>query len=335
MTDCGHPRGVPLFFLLSKTLGIMLLPTNFLIGLGLVGAVLLATRFASLGRKLLVAVVAACWRSAPCRRSESSLLYPLERAFRHGMPRKGAPDGIIVLGGPIDADLSAAHGVAVVSGAADRIIAAAALAHRYPERAPALYRRQREPGVERCQGSRLRGRTVRKPRHRQIASADGTALAQHPGKRRILQGAGRAESRRAMAAGDIRLSTCRARSACFARPDLRWRPIRSTGGSGGRKSDLLRILERCRSTGWHATDPAVREWMGLIAYGPPARSMSCCRGPVRQETAVATRTIGLELCATGARFRPADLGVYAMQQQSPPEQFDLAGMVADLNSLFG
>jgi uncharacterized SAM-binding protein YcdF (DUF218 family) len=37
-----------------------------------------------------------------------------------------------VLGGPIDADLSAAHGVTVVSGAADRLIAAAALARRYP-----------------------------------------------------------------------------------------------------------------------------------------------------------------------------------------------------------
>jgi len=31
--------------------------------------------------------------------------------------------------------------------------------------------------------------------------------------------------------------------------------------------------------------------------------------------------------------RPADLGVDAMQQQSPPEQFDLPGMVADLNGL--
>ena len=46
-----------MFFLLSKTLGIMLLPTNFLIGIGLVGAMLLATRLASLGRKLLVASV--------------------------------------------------------------------------------------------------------------------------------------------------------------------------------------------------------------------------------------------------------------------------------------
>ena len=35
-----------LFFILSKTLGAMLLPTNFLIGVGVVGAILLLTRFA-------------------------------------------------------------------------------------------------------------------------------------------------------------------------------------------------------------------------------------------------------------------------------------------------
>ena len=38
-------EGLALFFVLSKTLGFMLLPTNFLIGLGLIGAILLVTRF--------------------------------------------------------------------------------------------------------------------------------------------------------------------------------------------------------------------------------------------------------------------------------------------------
>ena len=45
---------------------------------------------------------------------------------------RGAPDGIIVLGGSIEPDLSVAHGTPVVRGAPDRIIAAAALARRYP-----------------------------------------------------------------------------------------------------------------------------------------------------------------------------------------------------------
>jgi uncharacterized SAM-binding protein YcdF (DUF218 family) len=60
------------------------------------------------------------------------LLYPLEQRFPPWDAARGAPDGIVVLGGPIDADLSAAHGVAVVSAAGDRLIAAAALARRYP-----------------------------------------------------------------------------------------------------------------------------------------------------------------------------------------------------------
>jgi len=120
-----------LFFVLSKTLGPMLLPTNFLIGLGLFGAILLATRWASLGRKLLVAsvVLLAICGFSPLGRL---LLYPLESRFPPWDAARGAPDGIIVLGGSIDADLSAVHGVAVTIGGADRLIAAAALANRYP-----------------------------------------------------------------------------------------------------------------------------------------------------------------------------------------------------------
>jgi uncharacterized SAM-binding protein YcdF (DUF218 family) len=120
-----------LFFALSKTLGIMLLPTNFLIGLGLLGTVLLFTRFASLGRKLVVVSVVLL---AICGFSPlgNLLLLPLEQRFPPWDETRGAPDGIIVLGGSIDPELSAARGVTVFKGSVDRIIAAAALAHRYP-----------------------------------------------------------------------------------------------------------------------------------------------------------------------------------------------------------
>ena len=60
------------------------------------------------------------------------LLYPLEQRFPPWDVARGAPDGIIILGGSIDPDLSLAHGTAVIRSAADRIVAAAALAHRYP-----------------------------------------------------------------------------------------------------------------------------------------------------------------------------------------------------------
>ena len=45
MTLYQTPGEVSLFFVLSKTVGFMLLPSNFLIGLGIIGAILLATRW--------------------------------------------------------------------------------------------------------------------------------------------------------------------------------------------------------------------------------------------------------------------------------------------------
>ncbi|MBI5261590.1 MAG: YdcF family protein [Bradyrhizobium sp.] len=120
-----------MFFALSKTIGIALLPVNFLIELGIIGLVLLATRFAALGRKLVAAAIAllALIAFSPIG---NWLLYPLEARFPAWDASRGAPDGIIVLGGPIDADLSAVHHTPVVRSGADRIFAAAILARRYP-----------------------------------------------------------------------------------------------------------------------------------------------------------------------------------------------------------
>jgi len=120
-----------LFFALSKTLGIMLLPSNFLIGLGLIGLLLLFTRFAAHGRRLLTAslVLLAICAWSPLG---TLLLYPLEQRFPPWDATRGAPDGIVVLGGAIDPDLSAARGVPAFRSSLDRMLATAALAHRYP-----------------------------------------------------------------------------------------------------------------------------------------------------------------------------------------------------------
>src|SRR5256885_11722465 len=92
---------------------------------------LMFTRFASLGRKLVIAAVLLL---VICGLSPLGkiLLYPLEQRFPSWDGARGAPDGIIVLGASIEADLSVAHNMPVVHGAPDRIIAAAALAKRYP-----------------------------------------------------------------------------------------------------------------------------------------------------------------------------------------------------------
>jgi uncharacterized SAM-binding protein YcdF (DUF218 family) len=124
-------RGSLVFFLLSKTLGTMLLPANFLIVAGVLGAILLLTRWAALGRKLLVAsaVLLALCGFSPLGKL---LILPLEQRFPPWDPSRGAPDGIVVLGGAIDPDLSAARGKPVLDRSGDRIIAAAELARQYP-----------------------------------------------------------------------------------------------------------------------------------------------------------------------------------------------------------
>ena len=120
-----------MFFVLSKTLGVLVLPTNFLIVLALIGALLSLTRFARAGRRLMIAaiVLLAVAAFSPLG---NMLLYPLESRFPPWSAAQGAPDGIVVLGGPIDADLSVAHGMAVITSSPDRIVAASALAHKYP-----------------------------------------------------------------------------------------------------------------------------------------------------------------------------------------------------------
>jgi uncharacterized SAM-binding protein YcdF (DUF218 family) len=127
-----YSKRFALFFLLSKTLGVLLLPTNFLIVVGLAGLALLATRFFSLGRKFLTASLVLL---AVCGFSPLGiwLLYPLEQRFPPWDATKGAPDGIVVLGGAIEAELSAERGTVVFDNFAGRLIAVAALARRYPK----------------------------------------------------------------------------------------------------------------------------------------------------------------------------------------------------------
>ena len=120
-----------MFFVLSKTIGTMLTPIDFLIGIGVLGAVLLLTRWAVFGRRLLVASVLAL---AVCGFSPIGklLILPLEERFPQWDASHGAPDGIVVLGGAIDPDLSAELGKPVLGRSGDRIVATAELARQYP-----------------------------------------------------------------------------------------------------------------------------------------------------------------------------------------------------------
>ena len=266
-----------MFFVLSKTLGYLLLPTNFLIAIGFVGAILMATRFASLGRKLVIASVlllVICGLSPLGKVSALSAGAALSAMGRRRAARLMASsfwaDRSILI-------FPSAHDTPVVRGAPDRIITAAALARRYPNARVVFSGGSAEPDFERCQGSRFRRRHLRKPRHRQIAADHGTAIAQHPGECRIHQGAGHAEGRRAMAAGHFGLSHA-ALGRAVPKGGICGRALsRRLAGRRPRRPDVA--FTTLRIEGLARTDIAVREWMGLIAYRLTGRIDELLPGP--------------------------------------------------------
>jgi uncharacterized SAM-binding protein YcdF (DUF218 family) len=119
------------FFALSKTIGYLVMPSNLLMAIGLIGLLLLFTQFRRLASWLLVTslVLIALIGYSPIGRI---LLLPLEDRFPPWDPSLGAPDGIVVLGGAISPDISVARGVVALNGAAERVTVTAELAHRYP-----------------------------------------------------------------------------------------------------------------------------------------------------------------------------------------------------------
>jgi uncharacterized SAM-binding protein YcdF (DUF218 family) len=268
-----------LFFFLSKTLGVMLLPSNFLIGLGLAGAVLLFTRFTPLGRRLLIASVVLL---AICGVSPlgNLLLYPLEARFPPWDATRGAPDGIVVLGGSIDPELSAAHGLPVYRGAVDRLVATAALAHRYP-RARIIYSGG-NPNLVADDASReadyaasvfeslgipsQRLTMERRARNTEENAGFSKALASpKPGERWLL----------VTSAYHMPRSVGVFRKAGFV---VEPSPADWQTGSG----ETLLAPSIFVSDGLERTDTAVREWMGLAAYRISGKTSELLPGPVRE-----------------------------------------------------
>jgi len=120
-----------MFFILSKVFGFFALPSNDLIVIGLVGLVLLCTRFTRLASWLIVTslVLIAIAGLSPLG---NALLLPLEQRFPPRDASRGGPDGIVVLGGAIVPDVSVARGAVALNEGAERITVTAELARRYP-----------------------------------------------------------------------------------------------------------------------------------------------------------------------------------------------------------
>lgn len=237
---------------------------------------LLATRFATLGRKLAAASIVLL---ALCGFSPLGylLLYPLETRFPPWDAARGAPDGIIVLGGAVDADLSAAHGGPVVRNGADRMFAAAGLARRYPNArivftggsANLLSNDAREADYAAALLEHLgiaKERVIMERRSRNTyenAVFTKALVAPKPGERWLL----------------VTSAYHMPRSVgLFRRAGFLVEPYPVDWRIGAR----VFAFENVSADGLFRTDIAVREWLGLLAYRLSGRTGELLPGPARE-----------------------------------------------------
>ncbi len=252
-----------------------MLPINLLVELGIVSVVLMATRFAVLGRRLAATtlVLLALTAFSPLG---NLLLYPLESRFPPWDPSRGAPDGIIVLGGSVDTDLSAAHNTPVVAHAADRLLAPAELARRYPHArvvftggsANLIANDAREadysaPVLENAGISKERLIVERESRNTyENAIFTKRLVSPKPGERWLL----------VTSAFHMPRSMGIFRKAGF---DVEAYPV--DWRMGGR--DDLFSFTNMAADGLGRTEVAVREWIGLLVYRLRGRTSELLPGP--------------------------------------------------------
>ena len=122
-----------MFFILSKTLRLFCRAVeSFHLDRACSACFFCCTRFTRLASWLIVTslVLLAIAGLSPLG---NALILPLEHRFPPWDPSRGAPDGIVVLGGAISPDVSDARGAVALDEAAERITATAELARRYPD----------------------------------------------------------------------------------------------------------------------------------------------------------------------------------------------------------
>lgn len=118
-------------FLLSKMIGFVTTPSNVIALVGLLGMLLLVTRWRAGAVKLMSGgiVLLLLFGFSPLG---SVLMLTLSERFPPWHAEGRVPDGIIVLGGAINPHLSVARGAFELNAGAERLTAAAELARRFP-----------------------------------------------------------------------------------------------------------------------------------------------------------------------------------------------------------
>jgi uncharacterized SAM-binding protein YcdF (DUF218 family) len=121
-----------MFFALSKIIGFFVVPSNFIALLGVAGLGLLVARRRRIGLGLLIASIVLLVVAGFSPLGNALLLALTERFPPWQQGTGGDPDGIIVLGGAIDSESSAARHSIELDASAERVLAMLRLARRYP-----------------------------------------------------------------------------------------------------------------------------------------------------------------------------------------------------------
>lgn len=264
-----------MFFVLSKILGFFAQPSNAVATLCLIGLCLLATRWRRAGTRLLALGIAALllFGYSP---AGSLLLLSLSERFPAWQFDGRAPDGIIVLGGAIDAEATAARRSLELDNSAERIFAMLELARRFP---------QAKIVFSGGSGALLRDAVSEAPIAGRLLRDYGVSS-----ERIVLEEASRSTAENAAFTRDLvapkpgegwllvtsavhmprAIGAFRAAGFAIDAYPVDWR---SRGWSDGALPfDKL-------SAGLARTDVAVHEWIGLIAYWLGGKSSALLPGP--------------------------------------------------------
>ncbi len=121
-----------MLFIPSKIIGFMILPSNAVACLGVLGLLLLL-KTNKRGGVIALTLCVIMMISFGLSPLSNVMLLPLSERFPAWQASGGEPDGIIVLGGAINPAASAARGSLELDASAERIFAMLDLARRYPK----------------------------------------------------------------------------------------------------------------------------------------------------------------------------------------------------------
>lgn len=264
-----------MFFALSKIFAFLIIPSNIVLGLGIVGLALTLTRRRRTGVRLVIAsfLLLLVVGLSPLG---SALIWTLENRFPPWKDTGGPVSGIVVLGGVIDAGMTKERGSLAISGSVERMTEAAALARRYPAAKvvftggdPRLF----EQGAPEAELTLAlfdllgvpRERIVLEDRSRNTeenARFTKELVRPKPGERWLL----------VTSAAHMPRSV-----GVFRKAQFSVEPYPVDWSTAGRLK-LVHLPQRLLG-GWSSIDNAAHEWIGLLAYWITGRTSELFPGP--------------------------------------------------------